>query len=186
MTTVGSWAKANRWALVAVAVLGAASVWWSFAWDWAGYQSHRPTQIVDVPRDKQATYSGAVFSIADVDVLEGDSSQGARYGVAEGTDVVVVDLSVTPREGGDPEDTLLCEVRLQAPSSAGTREWWPESSNPTSYPDGDPDVFGCNIAGGPRYELREFFVVPAGGADSDAMLQVTLLEELPLALRLHL
>jgi hypothetical protein len=179
-----TWLKSNRWVLIALVVLAAASAWYSFAFDWTRYQDGNPTRILDVPEGKQATYGGGIFSLDDLTVLPGDSPEGEQYGVADGTDLVVVDLNVTPREGGDPEDFVQCEVRLLAPSPDGEREWWPESFNPTTFPDGDPDVFSCNIAGGPAYVYREFFVVPAGGA-ADAVVQVTLMEELPLALRLH-
>lgn len=184
MTRVRTWLKAHRWSLAALLVLATASVWYSLAFDWTGYQDSRATRILDVPSGKQATYGGGVFSVHELRVLAGDSDEGRSYGVAEGTDVVVVDLNITPREDGDPEDYVQCELRLRAPSPDGEREWWPETINPTSFPLGDPDVFSCNIAGGDPYVYRVFFVVPSGGAEG-AYVQVTLTEELPLALHLH-
>jgi hypothetical protein len=177
--------RANGWALGALAVLTAASVWWSFAWDWTSYQQHRPSQAVDVPPGGQARLGPADFALKRLVVLEGDSAQGRAFGVQPGTDVVVADLVVTPAMRRGVDDTRLCELRLLAPSPDGEREWWPATSNPTTFPEGDPGVYGCDIAGGSSYLLREFFVVPADGADGDAVLLVTVREELPRALRLH-
>lgn len=184
MTRVRGWLRGNVWALVVIVVLGTVSVWYAYAFDWANYQNHNPTRILDVPAGKQATYGDATFSLAEVSILKGDSPEGEQYGVVEGTDVVVVDVRATPPASGDPEDYLGCDIRLLAPSPQGEREWWPESFNPTSYPDGDPDVFGCNVAGGSAYTYRQFFVVPADAAD-DPTVSVTIRELLPLVLHLH-
>ena len=185
MTPARRWFRSNVWALVVLVPLIVGSVWFSFSTDWADFQDGNPTRILDVPSGKQATYGGGTFYLEQLRVIAGDSQEGKTYGVVDGTDVVVVDVHVTPIEGGDSDDSIGCDVHLMAPFGSGSREWWPESSNPTTFPDGDPDVFGCDIAGGPDYTYREFFVVPAGAADVAPIVQVTILKELPLALHLH-
>jgi hypothetical protein len=184
VTAVRKWLRRNVWALAALAALMTTSIWYAFTIDWQQYQDGRPTSVIDVPRDKEAIYGGVAFSIKGVVVLEGDSADSTRYEVTPGTDVVVVDLSVTPPAGGDPDDYIGCDVKFIAPSPEGDRTWWASSSNPTTYPDPEDQVFGCNVAGGPAFVYRTYFVVPAGGAKDGAVL-VTLLEELPLALHLH-
>jgi hypothetical protein len=184
MTRIRSWVRANVWALIIIAIAGAASVWYSFAFDYARVQNNSPTSIVDVPNGTDAVYDGGRFSLSGLRVLTGDSAEGQHYGVVEGTDVVVVDVHVTPREDGDPDGFVECELHLLAPSPEGEREWWADSSNPTTYPDGNPDVFSCNYAGGDGYTYRAFFTVPAGGADDPTVLLFNL-EALPLALHLH-
>lgn len=184
MTAVRGWLRRNLWALVALAVLATVSIWYAFTIDWQQYQDGRPTSIIDVPRGKQALYGGARFSIQDMTVLAGDSDDGRQYDVTEGTDVVVLDMSVTPPDGGDPDAYLGCDVKFIAPSPDGERTWWETSTNPTSYPEPAEPVFGCNAAGGPPFIYRTYFVVPAGGAEDGAVL-VTIQEELPLALHLH-
>jgi hypothetical protein len=179
-----TWVRANLRVLIVLVVLAAASIWYAFAFDWSDYQDSNPTRILDVPDGKQATLGPGTFSLSEVDVLEGDSPAGSGYGVAEGTDVVVVDVRVTPGHDPDPDAYLGCDVRLLAPSPDGERTWWPESFNPTTYPDGDPDVFGCNVARGTAFTYRQFFVVPAGGAD-DHTVEVTIPAELPRVLHLH-
>ena len=175
----------------ALAVLLAASIGWAFAWDWPNYQRFNPTSVVDVPRDKQSTIDGVAFSLADLIVIEGDSDEGRRYDVAEGTDLVVADLRVTPREAREPDEVNGCDVRFHAPSPDGEREWRPASSGASTYPEqADEDVFGCqvvageDVVAGEPYVWRQFFVVPAGGA-ADGYLEVTIQSELPLALHLH-
>jgi hypothetical protein len=175
----------------ALAVLVAASIGWAFAWDWQNYQRYNPTAIVDVPRDAEESIDGAVFSLADLKVIEGDSDEGRRYAVAAGTDLVIADLRVSPREPRTADEIGRCEVRYHAPSPDGEREWRPALSNATTYPpQADENVFGCTVvaddefAAGEPYVWRNFFVVPAGGA-VDGYLQVTVLGELPRALHLH-
>jgi hypothetical protein len=178
------WGRANAWALIALAVLAAASVWYAFAFDWQRYQSSNPTQPVEVASGSEAELAGGVFAIEEIRLLVGDSDEGRRYEVTEGTDVVVLDLRVTPRADGDPDDYVGCEIRYRAPSPAGEREWWPETSNPTTFPEPEPEAFGCDIAAGQAYTYRQYFVVPAGGADN-GVVQITIQEELPRVLRLH-
>jgi hypothetical protein len=170
--------------LVVLVILATASIWYAFTIDWQQYQDGNPTRLLDVPRGESAEYGGGTFAIDELTVVAGDSSEGREYEVTAGTDLVVVDLSVTPRADGDPDGYVSCDVRFAAPSSDGERIWWPESSNPTSYPESESEAFGCNIAGGPAYVYRQYFVVPSGGA-TDGAVQITIQEELPLALRLH-
>ena len=175
----------------ALAVLVAASIGWAFAWDWQNYQRYSPTAVVDVPRDKQSTIDGVAFSLADLTVIEGDSAEGRRYDIAEGTDIVVADLRVTPRDAREPGEYNNCEAVYRAPSPDGEREWRPALSGATTYPDqADDDVFGCqvvagdDVVAGEPYVWRQLFSVPAGGA-ADGYLEVTIPSELPLALHLH-
>jgi hypothetical protein len=184
MSRVRTWLRANLWALVALAVLATASSWYAFAFDWQGYRDGNPTQPIEVASGGEAVYGGGTFVIEQLTVLAGDSADGRRYDVTEGTDVVIVDLGVTPRPDGDPDGFVDCDVRLLAPSPDGEREWWPESFNPTTMPEPETESFSCNIAGGPAFTYRQYFVVPADGA-TDAVVQITLPEELPRALRLH-
>jgi hypothetical protein len=184
VTPVVRWLRGNLWALIALAVLATASIWYAFAFDWQSYQDGRPTQPIEVPAGAEGELGGGDFAIERLTVLAGDSDEGRRYDVTEGTDVVVVDLRITPRPDGDPDDFIGCDVRLRAPSPDGEREWWPETSNPTTYPEPEPEAYGCDIAAGPAYTYRQYFVVPAGGAE-DGVVQITIREELPRALRLH-
>lgn len=181
---MSGWFRANRWALLAVAVLGAGSVAYSFAFDWANYQDNQPSQAVDVPRGESAAYGSGSIALEDVTVLAGDSPEGRQYGVAEGTDVVVVDLRITPDPKGSEDEYATCDIYLRAPSPEGEREWWDTSFNPTTYPEPADNGFGCNLGYGPPYDLRTYFVVPAGGA-ADSYVLVSSLELLPRALRLH-
>lgn len=184
MRRVLRWGRANAWALIALAVLATASVWYAFAFDWQRYQNSNPTRPIEVPAGADGELGGGVFAIERVTLLAGDSDGGRRYDVARGTDVLVLDLRVTPRAGGDPDDFIGCEIRYRAPSPDGEREWWPETSNPTTFPEPEPEAFGCDIAAGPAYTYRQYFVVPAGGA-AGGVVQITVREELPRALRLH-
>lgn len=176
------WLRRNLWALIAFAVLATASVGYAFAFDWQRYQDRNPTQPVLVPRGESADYGGIAFALEEFTLLEGDSADGRRYGVAEGTDVVIAVVRITPDPEGDPEGYVSCEFRLRAPSPEGEREWWPESGNPTTLPEPETEGYGC-LAGGPDYVLRSYYVVPAGGAEG-SNLQVTVPGELPRALRL--
>jgi hypothetical protein len=176
--------RSNAWALVAVAVLGAGAVSYSLAFDWRGYQENNPTQPVDVAPREVGTLGAATFQLTSFRLIEGDSRDGQRYDVPEGTDVVVADLHIVPDPAGDPdEDYAPCDLLLRAPSPEGEREWW-KVSNPTTLPEPEGLAFGCNTAGGEPFDLRVYYVVPAGGA-TDAYLLVTTPEELPRALRLH-
>lgn len=184
MSTRTSWWRRNLVALIAVVVLGTGAVLFAFAYDWQSYQNANPTQPVDIARGGSGELAGGTFSIGALEVLPGDTDDGRRHGITPGTDVVVLDLDITPRPDGDPDDYVLCEIRLRAPSPAGEREWWPQTFNPTTYPEPEAEGYGCDVAGGDPYRLRQYFVVPAGGAEGAHVL-VTVLEELPRALRLH-
>ena len=184
MTGVRRWLRSNTWSLLAIAVFGTGAVLYSFAFDWQNYQSHQPHEAVDVPRGEVGTLGAGTFELTDLVVLEGDSDDGRRYGVDDGTDVVIVDLHITPDPEGTEDDYLGCDTVFQAPSPVGQREWWASTSNPTSYPAPEVEAYGCNFGGGPPHNLRLYFTVPAGGADGGWVL-VSLPEELPRALRLH-
>lgn len=178
------WFRSNALALVAVGVFGTGAVLYSFAFDWQNYQNLNPTQAVDVARGEIGELGPGTFELTDLVVLEGDSDDGRRYGVDEGTDVVVADIRITPDPDGDAEAYLMCDLYFHAPSPDGEREWWASSINPTTYPEPETTGYGCNIGSGPAYDLRLYYTVPAGGAE-DGWVLVSSSEELPRALRLH-
>jgi hypothetical protein len=184
VTGLRGWFRSNAWALLAVAVLGTGAVLYSFAFDWQNFRNREPHEAVDIPRGEEGQLAGGTFALTDLVVLEGDSDDGRQYGVDEGTDVVVADLRITPDPEGSVDDYVTCDIWFHAPSPDGEREWWASSSNPTTYPEPEVEAYNCNIGGGPAYDLRLYFTVPAGGAE-DGFLLVSLLEELPRALRLH-
>jgi hypothetical protein len=184
VTGLRRWFRSNAWALLAVAVLGTGAVLYSFAFDWQNFQNRRPHEAVDVPRGEEGVLGVGTFALTDLIVLEGDSDDGRRYGVDEGTDVVIAALRITPDPEGSVDDYVTCDTWFHAPSPDGEREWWASSSNPTSYPEPEVEAYGCNVGGGPEYDLRLYFTVPAGGAE-DGFVLVSLPEELPRALRLH-
>jgi hypothetical protein len=181
---VRRWFRSNAWALLAVAVLGTGAALYSFAFDWQNYQNNNPTQPVDVARGEVGVLGAGTFELSDLVVLEGDSDEGRRYGVDEGTDVVVADIRITPDPEGVADAYETCDLYFHAPSADGEREWWASSSNPTTYPEPEATGYGCNIGSGPAYELRLYYTVPAGGAD-DGWVLVSSSAELPRALRLH-
>jgi hypothetical protein len=181
---VSAWFRSNRWALLAVVLLGAASVAYSFAFDWVNYQNYQPSQATDVARGEPGVLGNGTIVLDSVTILSGDSAEGRQYGVTEGTDVVVADLRITPDPNGSEDDYVSCDIYLRAPSPDGEREWWDTSFNPTTYPEPADNGYGCNLASGPAYDLRTYFVVPAGGAAGGYLL-VSSLELLPKALRLH-
>lgn len=184
MKRVAGWFRARVGAIVALVVLGGVSIGYSFTIDWQQYLDSRPIQHIEVPRGEQAAYAGGTFAIDDLVVIVGDSADGQRYDVTPGTDLVVLDLAITPDPDGDPDGFVGCDIRFEAPSPDGEREWWPEVSNPSTYPDPADPAFGCDVGSGPAYEYRQYFVVPAGGA-TDGVVQITNWEVLPRALRLH-
>lgn len=184
MTRFRVWVRRNVWTIVALAVLGTASVVYAFAFDWRDHQNRNPTQPVDVPRGEVGTLGAATFQVEEIVYLEGDSDDGRRYGVAEGTDVLIAGVRVTPDPEGTEDDYVICDIYLHAPSPDGEREWWASTSNPTSYPGGEDNPFSCQMGYGPEYLIRLYYTVPAGGAEG-GYLQVTSPEELPRALRLY-
>ncbi|MEO8262513.1 MAG: hypothetical protein ABI566_08070 [Pseudolysinimonas sp.] len=187
MTRVGSWFRSNLWALLAVTVLGTGAVLYSFAFDWVSFQNRQPNEAVDIPRGEPGTLGAGTIVLEDLVVLAGDSDDGRRYDVAEGTDVVVADLRITPDPEGsedNEDDYQTCDFFFRAPSPVGEREWWQTSYNPTTYPEPEDNGYGCNLGYGEAYDLRTYFVVPAGGADGGYVLASSEVL-LPRALRLH-
>lgn len=184
MSRFRGWARRNLWTSVALVVLGTASVVYAFAFDWREYQERTPTQPVDVPRGEVGTLGAARFQVEEIVYLEGDSDEGRRYGVAEGTDVLIADVRVTPDPAGTENDYVICDIYLHAPSPDGEREWWGSTSNPTSYPGDELNPFSCQMGYGPEYVIQLYYTVPAGGAVG-GYLQVTSPEEIPRALRLY-
>jgi hypothetical protein len=184
VTGFRAWLRRNLWTVIALAVLGTASTLYAFAFDWRAYQDRRPTQPVDVARGDTGTLGAATFRLLDVVYLQGDSDGGRRYDVAEGTDVLIADVEVTPDPGGTDEDYVICDIYLHAPSPDGEREWWSTTTNPTTYPEPESNPFSCQMGYGPAYTIRLYFTVPVGGAEG-GYLSVTSPEELPRALRLY-
>lgn len=184
MTGLRRWFRSQAWALLAIAVLGTGAVLYSFAFDWQHHQDLNPTQPVDVARGEVGVLGAGTFELTELVVIEGDSDDGRRYGVDEGTDVVIADVHITPDPDGAEEDYVVCDLYFHAPSPDGEREWWASSYNPTTYPEPEDNGYGCNIGSGAAYNLRFYYTLPAGGAEGGFVL-VSSPESLPRVLRLH-
>ena len=123
------------------------------------------------PRRAGAEYGGGRSRSTSYTVVPGDSDDGPGYGVAEGTDVVVLDCRITPdRRRATPRIPGLRRPILVRPVARRRAHLVRRTaSNPTTIPSGDLECSAATSAAVRRSTGRPVFVVPAGGAEDGAV-----------------
>lgn len=178
--------RRERWTLSAtLALLGVAL---AYAWSLSGpnYIDAQPSQPTDVQRGSAGELAGAEVTLDDLTTISAGTDDADRYGLPNGTDLVVADLTVLPQQS--PDGVMTCDIVLIAPSPRGERTWTPLVYAETTWETPDDTETDCKFADPEEstsaYPLQLLYLVPAGGAP-DPVLQVTTVTEFPRALRLH-
>lgn len=172
-TAFRTWLRANRWFLIALAVLIPAAFVVSLIPRFLPYLGDQPrpehVELGDVVR-----YSGADIQLTQLEVLDGQTVNAPA-----GADVVVATFSI---DVVDPPEFTICDVTLVSDENGVEREWKSE----LFVGDYDiPDYFemSCDLSEVGRYHLQVVFAVPHGEV-LDPDVQVTSSDALPRVLRL--
>jgi hypothetical protein len=172
-TAFRAWLRANRWFLIALAVLIPAAVVVSMIARFLPYLGDQPrpeyVELGDVVR-----YSGADIQLTQLEILD-----GRALNAPAGADVVVATFSI---DVIDPPEFTICDIALVSDESGVERTWNAE----LFVGDYDsPDYFetSCDLTEVGRYHLQVVFAVPRGEV-VDPDVQITSSEALPRVLRL--
>lgn len=169
---MSAWWRANRWYLVALAVVLPAAIAVSMIPRWFPYVARQPV-VESVPRGETVRYSGADIELLDLEVLPGD-----QWGAPEGADVVVAALDI------DVVEPITSPCRVEVVSSEnGFERRWQDSPYSSDYEIPDDASTLCSFAEPGRYELQLTFLVPAGEV-TEPVVQVRSELALPRVLRL--
>lgn len=169
---MNAWWRANRWYVVALAVVIPAAVVVAMIPRWFPYVARQPV-VENVPRGETVRYSGADIELTGLEVLPGD-----RWGAPDGTDVVVAVLDVDVVE----PITSACRVEVVS-SENGFERRWQDSLYSSDYEIPDDASTLCTFSEPGRYELQLTYLVPAGEV-SEPVVQVRSDLALPRVLRL--
>jgi hypothetical protein len=169
---VNAWWRANRWYVIALAVMLPAAVVVSMIPRWFPYVGRQPVPET-VPAGETVRYSGADIELLDLEVLPGD-----QWGAPTGADVVVVALDIDVVE----PVTSVCRVEVVS-DDAGFERRWQDSAYSSDYEVPDDAATLCSFSEPGRYELQLTFLVPAGQVD-EPVVEVTSDVALPRVLRL--
>jgi hypothetical protein len=169
---VSAWWRANRWYLVALAVILPAAVVVSMIPRWFPYVARQPVPET-VPRGETVRYSGADIELIGLEVLPGED-----WGAPPGADVVVAALDIDVVE----PVTSACRVEIVS-DEAGFERRWQDSSYSSDYEIPDDATTLCSFSEPGRYELQMTFLVPEGQV-AEPVVQVRSEAALPRVLRL--
>lgn len=170
-----AWLRANRWFLVALAVLTPVAFVVSLAPRFFPYAERQP-QPEAVPRGEVVRYAGADIELTDLETLDGD-----EWNAPQGADIVVATFAIDVVE---PPESTTCEITLVASAKTGyEREWTADSFTDSDYDIPDRFETLCVLYESGTYDLQLTFLVPRG-AVADAVVQVSASAALPRVLRL--
>lgn len=177
-----TWARRNRWGLVALILLVPGAIVAAMSVDLFGYYGSIAQHPVVVPSGEPGAYTPA-FSLTDDDgnpiepppgprptaimtleaynVVPADSDLGQEVGLLPGTEGVGARIHVDAT--GMTDDAFSCDAELSAPGPQGERTWDPASSGiEIDYnSSGDLTEF-CSLSGGEEFDWEVVFVVPEG------------------------
>lgn len=181
-----AWLRSNWIGLVAVVVLLPATVGITFANEWTGYFSERPSAPVDVAAGDPGGFAEAGWIVEATDRIPASSPEGEDIGLPAGSELVVVSTRVSPGQLDDKGESPRCLVRLEElDGDTVTRSWDDSLFERISYTRTDGAFGMCTASNVDPYLLESIFVVPADAGDELA-LSVTVISELPRYLRLRL
>ncbi|MFB2598075.1 hypothetical protein ACEXQE_09810 [Herbiconiux sp. P17] len=180
------WWRRNWIGLVAVAVLVPATLAVTFSAEWGRYYADRPSQPIPVAAGESIDFAGASWQVLDSRRIPSSSAEGVDARLPEGTDLVVVTVSVAPHELDADGKSPFCNLQLdEMRGSEVLRSWKDAEFSDIDY-DGDPDAgSGCSSDETGDYTFETLFVVPSGASDELAV-QLESLDELPRYLRFAL
>jgi len=167
-----AWWQANRWFVVALAVLVPASVVVSMVPRWFPYVERQPVPEY-VARGDTVRYAGADFQLTQLTVLDGD-----EWGAPLGADVVVASFSIDVVE--PVSSRCLIEV---VSTENGFERRWNDQAYSSDYDVPDRFETLCSLSEARDYDLQLTFLVPADQVE-DPIIEITVDAGLPRALRL--
>lgn len=187
-----SWARRNRWPLLALIVLVPGAIVAAMSVNLFSYYGSQAQHPVVVPSGQPGEYTPAfattdddgnpiepppgprptaTMTLDDYTVVPADSDIGREVGLLAGTEAVAALIHVDAT--GMTEDAFSCDALLTAPGPQGERSWDPASSGTEiDYsPSGDLTEY-CSLSGGDEFDWEVVFVVPEGVGET-ATLSVT-------------
>jgi hypothetical protein len=174
---------------VALAVLAPATIAYTFSTEWLGYYAERPSQPVHVDAGEPAEFAGTTWRLLDAERVGASSARGEAAELPDGTDLVLVHVSVDPHDLDASGRSPACDVQLDELSGAGgsvQRSWGDARYENIDY-ETELGSFetGCNAELTTPYEMEWVYLVPSD-AGGDLALQLETLDELPRYLHLAL
>jgi hypothetical protein len=148
-----AWWRANRWFVIALAVLLPGAVLVSMIPRWFPYLERQPVPEA-VALGDTVRYGGADITLTRLEVLRGD-----EWDAPAGADVVVATLRIDVVE---PTESTRCDLELVSGEHGFERKWDAELYSDSDYRIPDDVSDRCTFAEPGSYELQQTFLVPAG------------------------
>ncbi len=172
------WLKANRWYLIAVAVLLPAAFLVALSSDWWDYVEEQEGHAIPVQGSAPVDYAGAQFSLLEWHAFDSTTQAGQAANLLPGTSLVTATVGVRPDSSAP-----FCSVEL---TDASGQRSWPEAG----YSDADFDIAGgtesyCSTEATEPYRVQVYFVVPDDATDAP-VLRLAVRDEYPAFLAFEL
>jgi len=148
-----TWARSNRWYLIALAILVPAAILVALHAGYWEYLEGRDGRPVAVTRDEPVAYSGATWTLTEWSAVDARSAEGTEAGLLPGTSLLAATLDVEPGDAG-----LGCTVELT--DAAGERIWQDAPYDLADYERDDDTIDYCDSSAEEPYRLQVHFVVP--------------------------
>jgi hypothetical protein len=180
------WLRTNLVGLVAIVLLVPATVAITFANEVGAYNDARATEYVAMGPGDDLDYGGNGWKLEDVRRISWASEEGVDTDLPNATDLVVVTVSVTPKEFSAEGLSSFCTVRLnEMDKDSIARSWMDSTHDPIDFWPPDGVEAYCKSDLDDPYLMQSAFVVPSDTSDELTM-QIMVDAELPRYLRLRL
>ncbi|RFA13710.1 hypothetical protein B7R21_07705 [Subtercola boreus] len=180
------WLRRNAFALAAIIVLVPLTLGITFSNEWVNYYSTRPSQPVVVDPGQSTDFAGTGWAIEGTERISSTSPEGREADLPGGSDLVVVTVSVTPRDLDEKGESPFCEVRLEERDRGElARSWGSAEFEPIDYDEPEGVESGCTTDRTAPYKFEAQFVVPSDTTEALA-LHLEVGDELPKYLSLTL
>lgn len=171
------WARANRWYLVALAVLVPAAILVSLHAGYWEYLEGRDGRPVAVTSGEPVDYSGATWTLTDWQAYPADSAEGQDASLFPGTTLLAATVDVEPGTVGPG-----CSVELL--DASGERVWQTASYDLAVYERAEDTIDYCDSEAEEPYRLQVHFVIPDDAVEG-ARLRLWSSDSLPALLLLQ-
>jgi hypothetical protein len=169
---MSAWWRANRWFVIALAVIVPAAVVVSMVPRWFPFVDRQPVPE-DVARGDTVRYAGSDIQLTQLTVLDGD-----EWGAPPGADVVLASFSIDVVE----RVSSRCLIEVVSTENGFERRWQDQAYS-SDYDVPDRFETYCSLSEAGDYDLQLTFLVPADQVE-EPFIEVTVDAALPRVLRL--
>lgn len=154
-----TWLRANRWYLVALAVLVPVALLVALDAGWFRYVEQENGRPIAAVAGQTIEYGGSQFSLIESYRVSADTDRGEAAGLRPGTTLVSATIGVIP--GDEPPS---CEVELT--DASGDRRWGEATYADADVTNADGTENYCSPDAEGPYRVQVFFVVPDDAAEA--------------------